>query len=83
VVVVQLKDHDLFYTCMRTCMCMYIVMCESMNGWQSRAGHNWLNQGGTIIDAMSTLAVMGEVEEFKRAAGPSDAFMLRMCTYAL
>lgn len=35
---------------------------------RTKAGHNWLNQGGTIIDAMSTLAVMGEVEEFKKNA---------------
>ena len=35
---------------------------------QARSGHNWLGQGGTIIDAMSTLAIMGEPEEFKKAA---------------
>ena len=35
---------------------------------QARSGHNWLGQGGTIIDAMSTLAIMGELEEFKKAA---------------
>jgi len=35
---------------------------------QARTGHNWLGQGGTIIDAMSTLAVMGEIGEFKKAA---------------
>lgn len=35
---------------------------------RTKAGHNWLNQGGTIIDAMSTLAIMGEVEEFKKNA---------------
>jgi hypothetical protein len=31
-------------------------------------GHNWLGLGGTIVDSMSTLAIMGEVEEFKKAA---------------
>ena len=31
-------------------------------------GHNWLGLGGTIVDSMSTLAIMGEIEEFKKAA---------------
>mmetsp|Transcript_14109 Transcript_14109/g.27850 ORF Transcript_14109/g.27850 Transcript_14109/m.27850 type:complete len:452 (-) Transcript_14109:11-1366(-) len=35
---------------------------------RARAGHNWLNQGGSIIDSMSTLAIMGEIEEFKKNA---------------
>mmetsp|Transcript_58448 Transcript_58448/g.139047 ORF Transcript_58448/g.139047 Transcript_58448/m.139047 type:complete len:588 (-) Transcript_58448:75-1838(-) len=35
---------------------------------QAKTGHNWLGQGGTIIDAMSTLAVMGEMAEFRKAA---------------
>ena len=35
---------------------------------RAKAGHNWLNQGGTIIDSMSTLAIMGEVDEFKKNA---------------
>ena len=35
---------------------------------QARTGHNWLGLGGTIVDSMSTLAIMGEVEEFKKCA---------------
>ena len=29
----------------------------------------YAGQGATIIDVMSTLAVMGELDEFKKAAG--------------
>jgi hypothetical protein len=35
---------------------------------QARTGHNWLGLGGTIVDSMSTLAIMGELDEFKKAA---------------
>jgi hypothetical protein len=35
---------------------------------QARSGHNWLGLGGTIVDSMSTLAIMGEIEEFKKCA---------------
>ena len=35
---------------------------------QARTGHNWLGLGGTIVDSMSTLAIMGEIEEFKKCA---------------
>lgn len=40
---------------------------------QNRAGHNWLGLGGTIVDSMSTLAIMGELKEFKECAGSSPA----------
>ncbi len=55
-------------------LCVYMCM-------QAKAGHNWLNQGGTIIDAMSTLAIMGEIEEFKRAAGQHAC--ARVCLFVL
>jgi len=34
---------------------------------QARTGHNWQGLGGTIVDSMS-LAIMGELEEFKKCA---------------
>jgi len=33
----------------------------------SRRGHNWLGQGGTIIDSMDTLIIMGFDEDYKAA----------------
>ena len=34
----------------------------------SKSGNNWLHQGGTIVDALDTLWIMGLKEEFKEGA---------------
>jgi hypothetical protein len=32
----------------------------------SRTGHNWLGQGGTIVDSLDTLWIMGLKDEFEK-----------------